>query len=295
MIGVWADGAPPRARDAEGWARAVAATGVRRASLWMLRRSDSGPPLGWTPDAVVIATAALRAEGVEALWCVWPRATKPALRELRAELERVWAAGLRLGVAPAPVDLDLEGTRDASGWGPGGAALAGELLEAVGARDEDGLRARVNCVPPARGLRAQDLAVAQDPRVGALCLQTYSQWNPNKAWTHADYYRPGVIQRAGLRLGAQARAARSGRALDLHLGQIVIFQNHPAPHARGYEALDAALLVALEGVRAGAVSGVDLWSLRHLRGLGPQGVAWVAGWVDRLEAARAARMGGGVA
>jgi hypothetical protein len=266
-LGIWVDGPPPRtSAQAEALARKVKDLGVVRASLFLPARSGEHWRSAWAPARVIEATALLRGLGVEVLWCVWPVATALALRGLRGEMEAIWREGLRASVDPAAIDLDLEG--GASGWGAPGLGLVEALRAAVGASVE--APARVNCIPPLRGLRAQDRAVALAPWVDRVALQTYSQWRADKAWTHHDLMRPGAFQRHGAQLAARLNADRAAASLapvGVSLSLILGSQDHPAPHPQGVDALTAALAAA----RAlGATT--DLWSLRAATG---RAAAWV--------------------
>lgn len=266
-LGIWVDGPPPRtSAQAEALARKVKDLGVVRASLFLPARSGEHWRSAWAPARVIEATALLRGLGVEVLWCVWPVATAAALEGLRGQMEAIWREGLRQGVAPAPVDLDLEG--GASGWGAPGLDLVDELREAVGATPD--LPARVNCIPPLGGLRAQDRAVALAPWVDRIALQTYSQWRADKAWTHHDLMRPGTFQRHGGKLARKLNSDRAAAGLapvGVSLSLILGGQDHPAPHPQGVEALQAAL-----GAARGEGATTDLWSLLAATG---RAAAWV--------------------
>lgn len=283
-IGIWADGPPPSAARAIAWAQEVASLPVERVSLFLPARSAPLWRLAWAPDAVIKATAALRDAGKEVLWCVWPVADVGALRGLRGQMEAVWAAGLRAGVEPAPVDLDLEGGK--GGWGASGRALVDALRDAVGASPD--LPARVNCVPPLNGLRPQDEAVALQPWVSRVALQTYSQWRADKGWTHHSLMRPVTFQRHGAKLARDLNDQRSARGLpplDVSLSLIVSSQQHPDPHPQGVDALDAAL-----GEVIAQRCDSDLWSLKNLS---DKSRAWLASAAVQVRDAAARRAGGG--
>jgi hypothetical protein len=266
-LGIWVDGPPPRTgAQTVALARKVKELSVSRASLFLPARNGQHWRSAWQPERVIEATTLLRGMGVEVLWCVWPVATAAALEGLRGQMEAIWREGLRQGVAPAPVDLDLEG--GASGWGAPGLDLVDELREAVGATPD--LPARVNCIPPLGGLRAQDRAVALAPWVDRIALQTYSQWRADKAWTHHDLMRPGTFQRHGGKLARKLNSDRAAAGLapvGVSLSLILGGQDHPAPHPQGVEALQAAL-----GAARGEGATTDLWSLLAATG---RAAAWV--------------------
>ena len=188
-IGVWVDGPrPKRGKATRDWAKEVAErTG---GDLFAIVTNPLIPPDVWrskwsSHEHLAEAVAAFQELGKEAGPMWFGVANKAAVEGLAGEIDRLADVCVKKGIACDRTDLDQEGG-GSHGWGKAGVQLAPRLMGAIwqtqqrtGAVGE----ITVNCIPPLRGVRAQDLACIEHPACTAASLQAYSQWQAKKKWS----------------------------------------------------------------------------------------------------------------
>lgn len=242
----WVDGPLPGRQELSAWAARVA--GVCDVAAIFTPREGALHLCRWPEALLVDALRELQARGVQTRLTVWATSDAAKWSEQAAWLGRVFEACAVGGVERPGLDLDAEG-----GW------RSAATLEQIGAfAGRWRLEVSANYVPSLK-LPSYVAALLHAPWVDELIPQAYSQWNPKAKWTHDDLIRPRTFQAHALDQLAPIQAKRSTPA-RVRVGIMAAFQNHPAPHPRGLDALDAAL----DEARARGVSEVAVWSFKHL-------------------------------
>lgn len=257
-LACWIDGPEVRLRSieqradeiAEVFTDAIIVTNQGVVPFWRIR---------WDKVNLSRFTMALLDRGVSVQWMLWPYAMDRSV-ELLIENVKSYCAFMKAnhGKLPDALNLDLEGKHDHSGWGPGGVDLAKRLVEGLMA--EAPLSATT--INPIRGMRRQDLEVLKYAKwlQGNMLYmpQAYSQFNPQKAWSAHELYRPGVIQR---HCAEQCRELLSeGVVSKVWMGMMVGMQSHPKPPSGV-----AALKVAFDTARDQGFDDFCIWSWKHIR------------------------------
>lgn len=246
--GLWVDSVPatvPGARgvrDWDGWAKQLLATGCKDFSLAAFGSADARYDSAfWDGRTFACAVQALKHHG-------GPGTTVGALvwltRSTYKQGVRVWTleaeAAKTLGHPLDYVELDAE-----EGWATARELDARELVTRFDG-ETLGLPLRLTCIPHSgRTMRSSeryliDAILRRQPSLD-LAPQIYSAYLPEKAWTHAAAFRPGVFQDiCGEHYLPMIRTAW-GDKVRIHYGTAVYGQSHPKPSPQGIAALDAAL------------------------------------------------------
>jgi hypothetical protein len=242
----WIDGPTPRKGELAAWAAKVAQ--VCDVAAIFTPREGALHLCRWDEGLLVDALRALQAQGLQTRITVWATSNPAKWAEQEAWLGRVLEMCAVGGVERPWLDLDAE-----SSW-RGVQTLAS--IEAFAARWK--LRVSANYVPSLR-LSGHITVLLTAPWVDELIPQAYSQWNPSATWTHDKLIRPRTFQRHAI---GQLEVIQAKRAQDasVRCGLMAAFQQHPAPHPQGLDALDAAL----DEARKLGVPEVALWSYKHL-------------------------------
>lgn len=256
----WIDGALPRRGELAPWARQVAQ--VCDVAAVFTPREGAMHLCRWGEGLLVDALRALQAQGLQTRITVWATSNPAKWAEQEAWLERVLEMCAVGGVERPWLDLDAE-----SSWkGP-------QTLESI-KRFVAGWKLKVsaNYIPSLR-LGGHIRALLTAPWVDELIPQAYSQWNPSAAWTHDELIRPRTFQRHAIGQLEAIQAQRCAPA-SVRCGLMAAFQQHPDPHPKGIDALDAAL----DEARRLGVGEVALWSYKHLANpKRPDVTRWAAG------------------
>lgn len=243
---VWVDGPLPERPELSAWADRVA--GVCDVAAIFTPRKGALHLCRWPEDLLVDALRELQARGIQTRLTVWATSDLVRWAEQAAWLARVFEACAVGGVERPGLDLDAEG-----GW------RSAATLEQIGAFvGRWRLEVSANYVP-SLALPSRVVRLACAPWVDELIPQSYSQLNPKAKWTHDDLIRPRVFQAHALDQLAPIQAKRSAPA-RVRVGIMAAFQNHPAPHPTGLDALNAAL----DEARLRGVSKAAVWSFKHL-------------------------------
>ena len=273
QVGAWIDGPHPGRDSAslERWAALIVKESGIKCPIIVTNAGVRPLHLSrWNPDHLRDAVLALRLAGAEEVGVmVWPVATQKAVNETVDDLRKIYGqvtprSALYGQVTPRSVlpdfiCIDAEGPHNATGWGPGGAVLADDLvsgLEQV-TQSVEGHYLSVTAVPFKLGLRLQDAALLRHPSVRIATPQAYSQYRRNH-WSANSFFRVGPIQRRTWETWAPLVA--DGHVAAIRMGCAIYNQDHPTGPV-GVEALrQAADLCIKLGARR-----LCYWSWKHMR------------------------------
>ena len=268
QVGAWIDGPQPGKTDEAlaQWAQAITACGITRpcivtnVGIKPLNRSR------WAVSHLRRAIAALRLAGADEVGVmIWPVAQAQAVDDTIEDMGRLY--GWRdldkpaRQLVPDFISIDAEGNSNASGWGPAGATLAGDLTEGLAEAQagHDGCYLSCTAVPFRKGPRLQDAALLARPEVRVGEPQAYSQYQADKAWTHSPFFRPGVIQTNTWQTWSPM--LEDGHLDALVFGMAIYAQDHPT----GVTGVDALWLAAQTSIDLG-VRRFSYWSWKHIKG-----------------------------
>lgn len=262
-VAAWIDGSQPTDAEVDAWADQIAGAGINTAILSLnVGVGDVWIPR-WKPAKLARCTDALRARGLSVQWMPWLKATKEAIDQ---QIEAL--AGLFAHSSPDQISPDAEGHTKWHGWGEEGVDLAPYFAESLARLKGCPEAFGVTAIPPFNGPRKQDLALMfalaeYGPVEGQP--QGYSQYQPNKTWTHNPVFRPGPIQKHVL--GSWWVTHDDGRTLpiapltSIRYGQMGFCQAHPTG-PRGVAALELAHATVAE---SGLVSKVSYWAWKGMK------------------------------
>ena len=268
QVGAWIDGPHPGtgASALDSWASLI----VRDCGVTcpIIVTNAGVKPLylsRWKVDHLRDAIAALRGAGAEEVGImVWPVATPQAVRDLVADVRKIYGADETAAPArqrvPDFVCIDAEGKYNSSGWGPAGVGLANGLCDGLemAQLDADDCYLSVTAVPYRRSPRMQDIALLQHPAVRVGTPQAYSQYQGPNHWSAGMYYRVGPIQRGTW--ATWSPFVEDGHLDALRMGCAIFAQQHPVGPT-GIEALRRAAEISIElGARR-----LCYWSFKHFR------------------------------
>lgn len=261
-FGLWVDSLPDRRGgvwDWDGWAQELVGTGASDFSIVTFGQTVLALPSWWNAERLAAAAAALYHAAGKATqpcrvgWLYWADAQRDA--ESRETYQRLLERCAKYGSECLPFYLEADAEEAAKGLTPEQAVRWARLHPNV----ELQVTAVIN--------EGNGLGLARPFIVGniaerhvVLRPQIYTAYLPNKAWTKHGLFRPGVFQeKIADNLAALLDAYPS---LTIEQGAALYGQDHPAPHPKGVEALQASYKAALDTAH--------MWSPKY----GPRWMFW---------------------